>query len=169
MVRLNLISVPYGADSTTKVKAKELADQLSRDIGKDPTKFDAAALKGQTRDSGYVSQPGVYVGRTPEAEQTTGEMFLNIAFNLKQGEVSALIENEIAYQFIKVTEIYPQKILDLDDIIDPANPVTVRNYIRQGLMNEQAQQALTQAFQELVDELRKGRNAVTVYEQYLNW
>jgi parvulin-like peptidyl-prolyl isomerase len=169
MVRLNLISVPYGADAAAKARARETAARLAQEIGSSPTKFDEVALRGQTSDAGYVSTRGFYVGRTPEAQQATGELFLNIAFSLKQGEVSPMIENEIAYQFIKVTEVYPQKNLELNDIMDPANPLTVRQYIHQGLMTERAQQALNQALNEVVEDLRKGRNTVTIYDQYLNW
>jgi parvulin-like peptidyl-prolyl isomerase len=169
MVRLNLISIPYGTDSAAKAKARETATRLAQEIGNSPIKFDEVALRGQVSDAGYVSTRGFYVGRTPEAQQATGETFLTIAFSLKQGEVSPLIENEIAYQFIKVTEIYPQKNLELNEVMDPANPVTVRQYIRQGLMTERTQQVLNQALNEVVEELRKGRNTVTVYEQYLNW
>jgi parvulin-like peptidyl-prolyl isomerase len=170
MVRLNLISIPYGANADTKAKAREMATRLAREIGSSPTKFDEIALRGQASDAGYISNLGFYVGRTVEAQQTTGEAFLNIAFSLKQGEVSPLIENEIAYQFIKVTDIYPQKNLELDDVMDPANPRrTVRQYIRQGLLAERTQQVWEQALKEVIADLRKGKNVVTIYDQYLNW
>jgi parvulin-like peptidyl-prolyl isomerase len=178
MVRLNLISVPYGPDAASKVRAKGLADRLLLDIGGSASKFDEAVLKGRSTgaaapansaEAGYVSTRGFYVSRTPEVQQAVGERFLAIAFSLKQGEVSPLIENDLAYQVIKVTEFYPQKSLELDDIMDPANPIIVRQYIRQGIMTERAQAAVDQALRELIDDLRKSRNAVTVYEQYLNW
>jgi parvulin-like peptidyl-prolyl isomerase len=171
MVRISLISIPYGADSSAKAKAKETADRLAREIGNNPDKFDEAALKGQAPNAGYGADRGFYISRTQEAQQQTGEQFLNIAFSLKQGEVSSLIENAsiAAYQFIKVTEIYPYQTLQLDDIMDPANPVTVRNYISQNLADVKSQQLWQQALKELIDELRKDKTAVTIYDQYLNW
>ncbi|MDR2746413.1 MAG: peptidylprolyl isomerase [Treponema sp.] len=176
-VRLNLISVPYGPDAASKAKAKEIADRLVREIGGNVSKFDEAVLRGQAArtgngsvpEAGYVSTRGFFVSRTAETQQAVGEKFLIIAFSIKQGEVSPLIENDLAYQFIKVTEFLPQKSLELDDPIDPANPVTVSQYIRQGIMTERFQQAVDQALKELIDDLRKSRNAVTIYEQYLNW
>jgi parvulin-like peptidyl-prolyl isomerase len=179
MVRINLISVPYGPDSASKARAKGVVDGLILEIGGSPSKFDEAVLKGRAAnagapaanagEAGYVSTRGFYVSRTPEVQRAVGEKFLTIAFSLKQGEVSPLIENDLAYQLIKVTEFYPQKSLELDDIMDPANPVIVRQYIRQGIMTERAQSAVDQALRELITDLRKPRNAVTVYEQYLNW
>jgi peptidyl-prolyl cis-trans isomerase D len=171
--------VPYGPDSASKARAKEVADRLARDISGSASKFDEAVLRGRAStgtaaagtapESGYVSTRGFYVSRTQEVQQAVGEQFLNTAFSLKQGEVSPLIENDLAYQFIKVTEFYPQKTLELDDIMDPANPVIVRQYIRQGIMTERAQLAVDQALKEIIEELRRSRNAVTIYEQFLNW
>jgi hypothetical protein len=175
MVCLNLISVPYGADSAAKARAKTIADRLAQDIGGNASKFDEAALKAMgnrtASDAGYVSTRGFWVSRTPEVQRAVGEQFLAIAFGLKQGEISPLIENELAYQFIKITEVYAQKSLELDDIMDPADQArtTVRQYIGQGIMTERAQAAVDKALGELIDDLRKSRNAVTIYEQYLNW
>jgi parvulin-like peptidyl-prolyl isomerase len=174
MVCLNLISIPYGADAAAKVRAKEVADRLAREISGNASKFDEAVLRAmgnRATEAGYASSRGFYVSRTPEVQQAVGERFLNIAFTLKQGEVSPLIENDLAYQFIKVTEVYPQKNLELDDVMDPAdrNQVTVRQYIGQGIMTERAQAAIDQALGELIADLRRSRNAVTIYEQYLNW
>jgi parvulin-like peptidyl-prolyl isomerase len=176
-VCLSLISVPYGPDAASKAKAKEIADRLGRDIGGSAAKFDEAVLRGQvsrttngsTPEAGYVSTRGFYVGRTAEAQQAVGEKFLAVAFSLNQGEVSPLIENDLAYQFIKVTEVLSQKALELTDPIDPASPLSVREYIRRGIMTENFQAAVDQALKELINELRKSRNAVTIYEQYLNW
>jgi parvulin-like peptidyl-prolyl isomerase len=177
IVGLSIIAIPYGADSTTKARARETADRLVREIGTNPAKFDEAVLRGMATGagvtaaggSGYVSTRNFYVGRTQESQQGVGENFFNAAFNLKQGEVSALIEGLSAYQIIKVTEIFHQKFLELEDILDPGNPIVVREYIRQSLIAEQQQVLLNQAFTELVEELRSGRNTVTIYEQYLNW
>ncbi|MDR2375359.1 MAG: SurA N-terminal domain-containing protein [Treponema sp.] len=177
IVGLSLIAVPYGADAAAKAKARETADRLVREIGTNSTKFDEAVLRGiaagagvtATGGGGYVSTRNFYVRRTQEFRQGVGENFFNTAFSLKQGEVSSLIEGVSAYQIIKVTEIYHQKFLELEDILDPENPIVVREYIRQGLMAEQQQQLLNQALTELVEELRGGRNTVTIYEQYLNW
>ncbi|MDR2176755.1 MAG: SurA N-terminal domain-containing protein [Treponema sp.] len=177
IVRLSLIAVPYGADSTTKAKARETANRLVREIGTNPNKFDEAVLRGIAAGSGvaaaggdnYVSTRDFYIRRTREFQTGVGENFFNTAFSLKQGEVSPLIEGISAYQIIKVTDIYAQKFLGLEDIIDPENPIRVREYIQQLLMAEQQQQQLNKAFAELVEELRKGRNAVTINEQYLNW
>jgi hypothetical protein len=177
-VCLNLISVPYGPDTASKAKAKEIAGRLSRDIGGDVNQFDEAFIRGlvartangsSVPETGYVSTRGFYLKRTEEAQQAVGKKFHDVAFSLSQGEVSPLIENDLAYQFIKVTEVLSQKALELTDPIDPASPLSVRDYIRQGISNQRYQEAVEKAFDELVIELRKSRNVVTIYDQHLNW
>jgi parvulin-like peptidyl-prolyl isomerase len=166
-IGVTLISVPVSPD---KAKARETADRLTREIDNSPTKFDQVALRGQNPDAvGYVART-TFLARTPEFLQQSGEHFITVAFGLKQGEVSPLLETSDAYHFLKVNTIYPNKILELDDPVSPATPnVTVRQYIRQGLMTEQMQLNLNTALQELITDLRKERNAVTIYDQYINW
>jgi parvulin-like peptidyl-prolyl isomerase len=177
MVKVNRIAVLYGADSAAKARARQTADRLVQEIGTNSAKFDEAVVRGiaagagaaGTGAGGYVSSRGVWIMRTQEFQQRMGENLLDIAFGLRQGEVSSLIEGLDAYQIIKVVEVHSQRFLGLDDPVDPESAVSVRQQIRQILMAEQQQLLLNQAFAELVEELRSGRNTVTIYEQYLNW
>jgi parvulin-like peptidyl-prolyl isomerase len=97
-----------------------------------------------------------------------GSDFIETAFSLKQGEVSRLLEGDGAYQIIKITETYEQKNLELDDIYQPGDRMTVREYIGNSLLQNRQQQALKTATDELVAELRKG-NSFQVMEANLNW
>jgi parvulin-like peptidyl-prolyl isomerase len=167
-IRFSMIQVPYGPDSASKSRAKDLADSLNRDIGSNPSRFDEAVMKGQTSNSGYQAGDGGYLPRNPMAQEAAGADFINTAFSLRQGEVSKVIEGVPGYQIIKITEALPQKALELDEIIDPASRVTVRQFIAQGLFQQKQQEALTKATQELVTELRSG-NSFQIMENNLNW
>ena len=93
---------------------------------------------------------------------------MDIAFNLRQGEVSRLIEGPDTFRIIKVTEIYEQKILELDDIYQLGINVTVREYIGNTMWQERQQAALAQATAELIAELRAAAS-VNIMENNLNW
>ena len=97
-----------------------------------------------------------------------GETFLNIAFSLKQGEISRLIEGVRGYQIIKVTETYGQKNLELDDMFQLGTRMTVREYIYRSLLQDRQEEAIRKATNELVVELRKG-NPFQVFENNLTW
>jgi len=167
-VRFSMIQIEYGPDAASKTKAKDLADRLIKEIGSSPSKFDEVVLRGQAPNSGYQAGDAGYLPRNMEAAQVVGQDFITTAFNLKQGEVSKLMEGVRGYQIIKVTETYAQKNLELDDIFQLGTRVTVRNYIGNSLLQERQMEALKKATEELVSELRAGKT-FQIFERNLTW
>jgi len=166
-VRFSMIFIPYGNDATAKAKAKELAEKLVKDIGTNPSKFDEAVLRGQSNTAGYQAGDGGYLPKTAEAQNIVGKEFITIAFSLKQGEVSRLIENVKGYQIIKITETYSQKTLELDDIYQLGSKVTVHDYIGNYLYQQTQQAAFDRASKELVDELRAGGKSFQIFDKLI--
>ncbi|MDR0495790.1 MAG: peptidyl-prolyl cis-trans isomerase [Treponema sp.] len=167
-VRFSMIQVAYGSDAAAKTKARELADSLSKEIGSSPSKFDEVVLRGQSPSAGYQAGDGGYLPRNPEAVQAAGQEFVNTAFNLKQGEVSKIIDGLRGYQVIKITETYAMKSLELDDIFQLGARMTVREYIGNTLLQERQMEVLQKATQELVAELRAGKT-FQIFEKNLIW
>jgi parvulin-like peptidyl-prolyl isomerase len=163
-VRLSLIQVPFGDN---KANAKSLADSLAREIGTNPAKFDEVALR-QSRDAGFMAGDAGYLPKNPQGEQLVGATVLRTAFSMKQGQVSGTIEGLRAYQILKVTESYEQKQLTLDDVLDLESKTTVRQYISGGIAQNKQIATITQAQQDLYDELRKG-NPFTIDRRYIPW
>ncbi|MCL2834875.1 MAG: peptidyl-prolyl cis-trans isomerase, partial [Treponema sp.] len=154
-VRFSMILVPF-TDAASKAKAKVIADRLANDIGTSAAKFDEAMLKGQVPNSDYQAGDAGYLPRNPQALQVVGADFINMAFSLKQGEVSKMTETSNGYQMIKITETYLQKNLELDDIFDLNSRMTVRDYIKNSIISERQNAVVQQATQEIVTELRTG-------------
>ena len=167
-VRFSMIQVPYGADSASRTRARELADRLVQEIGSNPSKFDEVAARSVAPNSGYQAGDAGYLPRNQEARSVVGLDFLNVAFSLTQGQVSGLIEGLQGFQIIKVTENYAERSLQLDDIFQLGMRVTVREYISQALFAQRQQTILAQASQELVTELRAGRS-FQIFENNVNW
>ena len=167
-VRFSMIQIEYGPDAASKTKAKNLADSLVREIGSNASRFDEVVLRGQLPNSGYQAGEAGYLPRNMEAAQVVGQDFITTAFNLKQGEVSKLMEGVRGYQIIKVTETYAQKNLELDDIFQLGSRITVRAYIGNSLLQERQMEALKKATEELVAELRAGKT-FQIFERNLSW
>lgn len=165
-VRFSMIQVPF-TDAASKIKAKEIADRLVREIGTNPAKFDEALLKGQIPNGEYQAGDGGYLPRNLQAQQAYGLDFVTTAFTLKQGEVSRLLESPRGFHVIKITETYEQKNLELGDIFQLGTVVTVRDYIGNSILQERQQVAIEVATQELVTELRTG-TPYQINEAYLN-
>jgi parvulin-like peptidyl-prolyl isomerase len=168
-VRFSMIQIEYGPDAASKTKAKDLADRLNREVGSSPSKFDEVVLRGQSPNSGYLAGDAGYLPRNMDAAQVVGPDFITTAFNLKQGEVSKMMEGLRGYQIIKVTETYAQKNLELDDIFQLGTRMTVRNYLGNSLLQERQMETLNKATQELVVELRAGGKTFQIFERNLNW
>jgi parvulin-like peptidyl-prolyl isomerase len=167
-IRFTMIQVPYGSDAASRTRARTLADSLVREINADPSKFDEVLARSVAPNSGYQAGDAGYLPRNQEARQVVGLEFMNVAFGLRQGQVSGLIEGIQGFQIIKVTENYAVRSLELDDIIQLGTRVTVREYIGQLLLNQRQQTILAQASQELVSELRTGRT-FQIFENNINW
>ena len=165
-VRFSRILVPYGEDAAARTRARDLANRLIQEIGTDPSKFDAVALRGMTPNSGYRADSG-FLPMNQEARAAVGDALMNAAFSLRHGEVSRLIEVVDGYQIIKITEKYAFKNLELDDVI-LGYSMTVREYIREAMISQRQQELLIRATQELAAELRAGRT-FTIFENNLNW
>ena len=166
-VRFSVIQVPY-SDPASQAQAKIVADRLVREIGTNPARFDEAMLRGQLPNADYEAGDGGYLPRNVHAQQVVGIDFMNAAFNLRQGEVSRLLENPIAFHIIKVTETYEQKNLELDDIFQLGTRITVREFIGNSILQERQQAAVDRATQGLVEELRRG-NPFQIVDNNLNW
>jgi parvulin-like peptidyl-prolyl isomerase len=167
-IRFSMIQVPYGSDSASRTRARDLANRLVQEIGSNPSKFDEVVARSVAPNSGYQAGDAGFLPRNQEARSVVGQDFMNVAFNLRQGEVSRLIEGGQGFQIIKVTENYSVASLQLDDIFQLGTRVTVREYIGQALLSQRQQAILAQASQELVTELRAGRS-FQVFENNINW
>jgi len=167
-IRFTMIQVPYGPDAASRVRARTLAESLVREINNDLSKFDEVAARSVAPNSGYQAGDAGFLPRNQEARQVVGQAFMDVAFSLRQGQVSSLIEGLQGFQIIKVTENYASRQLDMTDILQLGTRITVRDYIGQLLLNQRQQAVLAQASQELVTELRTGRT-FQIFENNINW
>ena len=167
-IRFSMIQVPYGSDAAARTRARTLADSLSKEINSDPSKFDEVAARSVAPNSGYQAGDAGFLPRNQEARQVVGQTFMDVAFNLKQGQVSRLIEGQQGFQIIKVTENYASRSLELNDIFQLGTRVTVREYIGQMIGNKKQQEVITQASQEIVTELRTGKT-FQIFENNVKW
>jgi len=167
-IRFSMIQVPYGSDAAARARARTLAENLTREINNDPSRFDEVVARSIAPNSGYQAGDAGYLPRSQEVRNVVGQQFMDIAFGLRQGQVSQLIEGVQGFQIIKVTENYSLKNLELTDIYQLGTRVTVREYIGQQMLSQRQQAVLAQASQELISELRSSRT-FTIFENNIRW
>jgi peptidyl-prolyl cis-trans isomerase C len=106
-----LISTPENADAATKAQAKSKAQQVLKDVkaGKD-----FAALARQ-----HSQDPGSAVNGGDLGFFGQGQMvgpFNDVAFSLKPGATSDLVETQFGYHIIRVAEKQPARTASLEEM-----------------------------------------------------
>ena len=140
-----------------KLKAKELADSIYRKYQNGQATFSQLVQQyTQDQHSRYSGGDFGYLARDDtRAQQILGQRFMDEIFSMKVGQVSGVLESRIGYHIVKITEHYPPKLLTLNDPISPANPMTVREYIRQSIEQQEKTQAFDTAVKEIVAQLKQ--------------
>lgn len=155
-VKASMILVEPDGSAGGQKKARELADKLLAEIGKDPAIFDMVALRARTPGSGYQADTDAVVPRVPEVHEVFGSNFITKLFALGIDEVSSVVETPRGFIIAKPIEIYGQKLLTLDDPYQPGGRATVREYLGNQLLQKKQAAVLEKATKDLLDELRKG-------------
>ncbi len=87
--------------------------------------------------------------------QLYGAAFFDAVFKLKKGETSGVLQSNLGYHIVQVTDRFDARLLGLDDKIPPANKNTVREVIKSSLTVQRQTDAITAALNAIVADLRK--------------
>ena len=126
------------------VSGKTTFEQAAFDYSRDTT----SASNGGAIQNGWLEQ-GSQVGVSQ-----LGQNGVDAVFALKAGEVSEVVEGVIGYHIFKALARREAKVLELDDIMDLNDTVTVRQYCTQVLAELLVENAYQTALDELVLSLR---------------
>ena len=142
--------------SDVLARAKDIASQIKTK----KITFEEAVRK-YSEDEGSKSKNGDlgFLARGEQnAQNVLGMDFIREVFSLKKGDISHPISSKEGFHIIKVTETYSQKFLGLKDKISPNVDMTVRDAIRNNMVNAQQQQIVARVQQEMYDKLNKSAN-----------
>jgi len=101
-----LITVDKAAGDGAKEKARALAEQISGELKKDPSRF-AELAKKHSQDPGSAAKGGA-LGSFPRGSMV--KAFDDAVFGMKAGEISAPVESEYGYHVIRVAGITPAQM-----------------------------------------------------------
>ena len=76
-------------------------------------------------------------------------------FQLSKNEISGVLESNSGFHILKITEKLEAKLLTLDDKITPDSTMLVKDYIKNGILQEKQQLALEISLKEINLELRQ--------------
>lgn len=154
MVRVSVVTFDRTSatdDSAVLAKANDVYSQISNG-----TLAFEKAVQLYSEDTASKSKGGD-VGWLVDGQasrQAVGDEFVESVMDLDVGEISPVIATPGDYVIAKVTASENARILTLDDYISPDSTITVREYIRQGLLYQNSQYAFLNAYESLISDLK---------------
>jgi len=156
-------------DKQEKDKALARAEEISREL-KNGAAFDDLVVKySDDKASRYKGGDFGYLRRDDQGrKQLLGKEFFEAPFRMKVNESSGVLQSNIGYHVIRITEKIPFRLLGLDDPIPPQNTSTVRQEISAQLMLKKQADLYQQVLQDLLTELKK-KAEIKTFEDNLTW
>jgi len=157
------------ASADEKNQARTRAEEISREL-RNGAAFDDLVVKySDDKNSRYKGGDFGYLRRDDQARrQLLGREFFEAPFKMNVGQISGVLQSNIGFHIIRVTEKIPFRLLALDDPIPPQNNSTVRDQISAQLLQQKQAEFYQKALMDLVDELKK-KAEIRIFEENLSW
>ncbi len=100
--------------------------------------------------------------------QFLGAAFFDAVFKLKKGETSAVLQSNLGFHIVQVTEKLDARLLGLNDKVPPLNTMTVKEAINASIVSQRQQDSYKAALADIIADLRK-QAEIKVFDDNLNW
>lgn len=157
-----------GKSDEQRQESRETMARMRREIRDGVTTFDSASRASLDDPAVSSADFGYLLRNDPRSQSLLGRSFIDAVFGLEAGDVSEVLESNVALHIAYITDKRSPRILGLDDPILPGQAVTVREQISSLLAAQNDQEALGLAVDELVQDLREEAE-VTIFENNLPW
>lgn len=155
MVRMFVVIVPKENNSKAQSRANEILNSY-----KDKKQTADQLIVQSRRDNSDFQAGEILVGKTEQHAIQMGFSYQQLLqlFTRNVGFTSDLIDNPQSYQFYSVLQKYDAKMLGLSDVVQPGTTVTVYDYIRQNLSQQNQMQYLQTAVEDIAKSLDTAEN-----------
>ena len=153
-VRLSLIALEKTGDSATDSKKLSTLQSCYNDIVSGKITFEKGVqLYSEDTDSLSIGGDWGFMADNSTTRTNMGDNFVNTVMLMDAGDIEGVFETPYIYAIVKCTVHLDPTILTLNDTIEEYG-ITVREYIRQGLLYQNSQYAFLNAYNELLADLR---------------
>lgn len=153
-VRLSLIAMEKTGDSAADSKKLSTLQSCYNDIVSGKITFEKGVqLYSEDTDSLSIGGDWGFMADNSTTRTNMGDNFVDTVMLMDAGDIEGVFETPYIYAIVKCTVHLDPTILTLNDTIEEYG-ITVREYIRQGLLYQNSQYAFLNAYNELLADLR---------------
>lgn len=156
MMRLFIVEVPKEKNAQN---ARTKATDLLNTYKNKRESAEQLIVRSRTNNSGFQAGEAL-INKSEQSAYQMGLSYQQLLqlFTHDVGWISEVQDNQDNYQFYSVTQKYDAKMLGLSDVVQPGTTVTVYDYIRQNLSQQQQTAYLQNAVNEIAQSLDKSEN-----------
>ncbi len=145
-------------------RLKELWEEVEAGDRSFSEAYDRAASESAlgSSDFGYLPQ------NDRQLRQQLGSSFVDSLFDLGMDDVVGVLESNVGAHIVRITDKRDRRFLELDDKLLPGQDITVRQNIREYIMNQRLQQEFQEATESVLSQLRDEAE-IEVTESNLDW
>lgn len=157
-----------GEDDEAAGAARRRAGTLARRISRGTSSFDEL-VRDSLDDASYSGGDFGYILRgDQQAIQQLGREFVNTVFDMEEGEISEVLESSVGLHIVRITDRRSPRLLQLDDPLLPGERTTVRQQVRNFILNRRQQEIFQQTVQQVLARLEEEAE-ITRYPENLDW
>jgi foldase protein PrsA len=150
-------------------KAVQRAEDILRELRGGAAFADLAAKYSEDTSTKYKGGEMGWLPRdTTALPQSLGKSFWDAIFKLKPGERSGVLASNIGLHIVECEEVIGARLVGFDEKVPPRNEYTVKEFIRANLLAARQQEALYQALDGIIAELRKAAE-IKIFEDNVTW
>lgn len=155
------------SDAEREADRSEIAG-LRREIRNGSATFDDISQRSFDDPGFSAADFGYLLRNDPRNQSLLGRVFVDAVFGHDAGDVSDVLESNVALHIVLITDKRAPRILGLDDPILPGQNVTVHQQIAELLAGQNEQEALGVAVDGLVAQLRMEAE-ISTFDNNLPW
>jgi parvulin-like peptidyl-prolyl isomerase len=168
-IRFNQIFLSTrGLSETEKQQARKRAEDALAELRSSQFKDVVLKYSDDTNSKYRGGDAGYFARNDAQRQAILGRTFFDALFAMNVNQTSGVVESNIGYHIIQITEKREPKLLGLKDAVFPGADQTVEERIRTTLRAQNQQLTFQKALTDCIEELKKDAE-ITVYEQNLNW
>ncbi len=150
-------------------KAAKRADDVYKEF-KSGAKFDdlVARFSDDTSSKYKGGEMGWLQRNDATQQKLLGTAFFDAVFALKKGETSGIVQTNVGFAIVQVTDRIDAKILGLEDKIPPNYTEVVKDRVKALLLQNRQTEAYTKTLTDIIADLKK-QAEIKVFEDNLSW